>query len=186
MDVLEALQDNPIIAAVRDEEGLQKAVGSEVKVVFVLSGTLIDIKETVDLIRARGKKSLVHLDMIGGLGKEPSAVDFLSQYANPDGYITTKISLAKYAKQRGLFVVQRLFIIDSLSLATGIKGVKDTKPDAIEVMPGIASKLIERLKDQVSVPIIAGGLISTKSDIIDTLSTGVLAVATSSPELWNM
>lgn len=70
-----------------------------------------------------------------------------------------------------------------LSLATGIKSVKDTKPDAIEVMPVIASKLM--LKDQASVPIIAGGLISTKNDVIETLSTGVLAVSTSSENLWN-
>lgn len=186
MNILEDLQEYPIIAAIRDEHGLGKAIESEVKVVFILSGNLLDIKDTVDRIRSRGKKALVHLDLIGGLGRDPSSIDFLARYAQPDGYITTKVSLAKYAKQQGLFVVQRLFIIDSLSLATGIKSIKDTKPDAIEVMPGIASKLIERLKKQVNVPIIAGGLISTKSDIIETLSTGVLAISTSSEELWGM
>lgn len=185
-DILESLQEYPIIAAIRDEHGLEKAIESEVKVVFILSGNLLDIKDTVDTIRSHGKKTLVHLDLIGGLGRDNSAVDFLAQHARPDGYITTKVSLAKYAKQQGLFVVQRLFIIDSLSLATGIKSIKDTTPDAIEVMPGIASKLIERLKKQVSVPIIAGGLISSKSDIIETLSTGVLAISTSSEGLWNM
>jgi glycerol uptake operon antiterminator len=82
--------------------------------------------------------------------------------------------------------VLRLFIIDSHSLVTGIKNVLETCPDAVEVMPGIAIKLVERIKDKINVPIIAGGLISTKEDIIEALSKGVLAVSTSSEELWNM
>jgi glycerol uptake operon antiterminator len=53
-------------------------------------------------------------------------------------------------------------------------------------MPGIASKIIGRLKDRINVPVIAGGLISTKDDIIDSLSEGAVAVSTSCKDLWNM
>lgn len=185
-DIFDILESNPVIAAVREVQQVEKAVESNVGVVFILSGDLLNIKNIVETVKRRGKKVFVHIDLIEGLGKDRPAIDFIEKYAKPDGYITTKASLAKYAKQQGLFTILRLFIIDSHSLITGIKNINDNEVDAIEVMPGVASKIIERLKQQVNVPVIAGGLIETKDDIIDSLSTGILAVSTSREELWNM
>lgn len=185
-DILQVLECNPIIAAVRDERGVEKAIKSNAEVIFILSANLINIRSVVDKIKCSGKKALIHIDLIEGLGKDKAAIDFLQNYVNPDGYITTKVSLAKYAKQQGLFTIQRLFIIDSHSLNTGINNINETKADAIEVMPGIASKLIERLTEKIKVPVIAGGLVETKEDIIEALSTGVLAVSTSNTDLWDI
>lgn len=185
-DIIELLELNPVIAAVRDESGVERAVQSKVEVVFILSGNLLNIQSMVEMIKHGQKKVLIHIDLIEGLGKERAAIDFLQKYVQPDGYITTKVSLAKYAKQQGLFTILRLFIIDSHSLVTGIKSINETRLDAIEVMPGIASKLIKRLKEQVDIPVIAGGLIETKEDIIESLSTGVLAVSTSREGLWDI
>lgn len=185
-EILELLELNPVIAAIRDESQINVASDSRAEVVFILSGNLLNIKGMVEALRSRNKKVCIHIDLIEGLGRDYAAIDFLKEYVKPDGCITTKVTLAKYAKQLGLFTIQRLFVIDSHSLVTGIKNVNETCPDAIEVMPGIASKLIERLRERVNVPVIAGGLISTKDDIIESLSAGVLAVSTSCKELWNM
>ena len=184
--ILEILERNPIIGAVRDGQDIDEVVKSSVGVVFILSANLINIKKITQYIQSYDKKVCIHIDLIDGLGKDHAAVDYLKEYVKPDGYITTKVTLAKYAKQAGLFTIQRLFIIDSHSLITGAKNVRETGPDAVEVMPGIAIKILERIKEKISVPIIAGGLISTKDDIIDSLSAGVLAVSTSCRELWNM
>jgi glycerol uptake operon antiterminator len=184
--ILELLELNPVIAAIRDEGGVEKAIKSKVEVVFILSGNLLNIREIVEILKRYKKKVLIHIDLIDGLGKDRAAIDFLKKYIQPDGCITTKVALAKYAKQQGLFTILRLFIIDSHSLVTGIKSINETKLDAIEVMPGIASKLIHRLKEQVHIPVIAGGLIETKEDIIESLAAGVLAVSTSREELWDM
>ena len=42
----------------------------------------------------------------------------------------------------------------------------------VEIMPGIMPEIIERLKIEIKIPIIAGGLISDKKDIIAALSVG--------------
>jgi glycerol uptake operon antiterminator len=185
-EIIEALGENPIIGAIRSEDDLEDVIRSSAQVVFILSGNLLNIGDMTQYLKSRGKKVCIHLDLIEGLGKDHAAIDFLKKYANPDGCITTKVTLAKYARQAGLFTILRLFIIDSHSLITGIKNVHETSPDAVEVMPGIASKLVERIIGEINVPVIAGGLISTKDDIIDALSAGVLAVSTSAKHLWNM
>lgn len=48
----------------------------------------------------------------------------------------------------------------------------------VEIMPGIMPEIIERLKIEIKIPIIAGGLISDKKDIIAALSAGADAVST--------
>lgn len=185
-ELLSILESNPVIGAIRDIEQIDELVRSNVGVAFILSGNLLNIKEISDRIRSSGKKICIHVDLIEGLGKDRAAIDYIKKEIKPDGIITTKATLAKYARQEGLFTILRLFVIDSQSLVTGIKNVNDTMPDAVELMPGIASKLIQKLKGKISVPVIAGGLISTKEDIIDSLSEGVFAVSTSCQELWNM
>jgi glycerol uptake operon antiterminator len=185
-EILRVLESNPIIGAIRNENDIDGVIESGVEVVFILSGNLLNIKGITERIKSCGKRVCIHIDLIDGLGKDHAAIDFLKEYVKPDGYITTRATLAKYAKQSGLFVIQRLFIVDSHSLVTGIKSVHENAPDAVEVMPGIASKIVDKILKEISVPIIAGGLISTKDDIIEALSSGVLAVSTSARDLWDM
>lgn len=185
-EILKLLELNPVIGAIRSENDIEEVIKSRVGVIFILYGSLLNIKDITNRIKESGKKVCVHADLIDGLGKDNAAMDFLKEYIKPDGIITTKVTLARRAKQLGMFTILRLFIIDSHSLVTGVKNVQDTAPDAVEVMPGIASKLVERLSKKIDVPVIAGGLISTKDDIIDALSAGVLAVSTSCRELWDM
>lgn len=55
----------------------------------------------------------------------------------------------------------------------------------VEIMPGIMPEIIERLKIEIKIPIIAGGLISDKKDIIAALSAGADAVSTTKTGLWS-
>jgi glycerol uptake operon antiterminator len=55
----------------------------------------------------------------------------------------------------------------------------DERPDAVEIMPGIAAKVIPRIHRDIDIPVIAGGLIMDKSDIIEALSKGAIGVSTS-------
>ncbi len=80
--------------------------------------------------------------------------------------------------------VQRFFIIDSHSTDTTIETAKNTKPDMIEIMPGIATKVISKLKETITVPIIAGGLIETKAEVETAVKCGATAVSTSNVKLW--
>ena len=77
-------------------------------------------------------------------------------------------------------------MIDSLSFESGIKMVDNYKPDFVEVMPGIIPRAISELKEKIAPPIIAGGMITQKSDVIQALKAGAIAVSTSKRELWSL
>lgn len=184
LDIIESIEDNPIIAAVRDVKDLESAISSKVSVIFMLCGSIINIEQIIKKIKDRGKYVLIHIDLVEGLGRDGAAIEFLKR-VGADGIITTKPSLIKDAKSCGIFAIQRLFIVDSRSLETGIKSIIEEHPNAVEIMPAAASGIIKRIYDKVDVPVIAGGLVFDKNDVIDALSLGAVAVSTSQAMLWN-
>ena len=180
------LADNPIIAAVRDEEDLESVIKSKAHIVFVLFGDIISIPDIAKKLMASNKKVFVHLDMIGGLKADQAGVKFIKKFVNPYGIITTKAANIKYGNQEGLITIQRMFIVDSMSFKTGIKSLKEASPNAIEVMPGVSNCIINRIKEKTKLPIIAGGLISEKEDIYNAIDAGAIAISTTCRKLWNM
>jgi glycerol uptake operon antiterminator len=182
--LLNQLEAYPIIAAVRDEEGMAKALTSPVKVIFLLNGTLSNIRSRINQVKDCGKVVFVHLEMMSGLSKDQAAVEFLHMEMKPTGILTTKPNLVQRARSLGLVTVQRLFMLDSLSIQTGIKMVNMNRPDFIEIMPAIIPKVMVRVKKESTIPIIAGGMVETKEEIIELLKVGVTAVSTSKTELW--
>lgn len=184
--IFDHLEAHPIIAAVRDEQGFTLALSSSVRVIFLLDATLCNLKERVWKVKEQQKEVFVHLEMVSGLSKDQAAVEFLKTEIDPSGIITTKANLIPSARQIGLSVVQRLFMLDSLSIQTGLKMVHTNRPDFVEVMPGIIPKIITEIKNSCQIPIIAGGMIRAKEEIIDLLKAGALAVSTSKKELWDL
>ncbi|MBM7581647.1 glycerol uptake operon antiterminator [Caldicoprobacter guelmensis] len=184
--IIECLETNPIIAALPHTEMLQQALDSSVNVVFLLSGSILTLQDIVGELKDKGKKVFVHIDLIEGLGKDLAAVDFIQYRIQADGILSTKNNLLKYGKEIGLITVQRLFLVDSRSFESGIKMVQSYDPDFVEVMPGIVPKAIAELKQKIPQPIIAGGMITCKQDIIQALGAGAVAVSTSKVELWEL
>lgn len=183
---MDIVKDSPIIAAVKNEKELRHALQSECETVFLLFGSLLSVDELVKKIKESGKTAIVHIDLIEGLGNNDIAVDFLKKYCSPDGIISTKVSMIKRAKKLGLTTVHRMFIIDSLSIGN-IKTVLDAgNPDYVEILPGIIPKAIEEICETVSIPVITGGLIKKKEEVIAALNAGAAAVSTSCEEVWGM
>jgi glycerol uptake operon antiterminator len=182
----QTLIENPIVAAIRNDEDLNMVIKSRAAIVFILYGSIINIGDISTKLRDAGKIVFVHVDMIDGLRGDIAGIEFIKKYANPFGMITTKPSNIKHVKQLGLYTIQRIFTIDSLSLKTGVKSALETGTDAVEVMPGIAPKIIGLMQKEISVPIIAGGLIDSKKDIMEALSAGALAISTTARNLWNL
>ena len=60
----EALEDSPIIAAIKDDEGLKKCVTSDSRVIFILYGDILTIPDIIDTVKAAGKLAMVHIDLI--------------------------------------------------------------------------------------------------------------------------
>ena len=182
----ELLIENPVIGAIRNDEDLEKVISSNVLVVFVLYGSIINLKDICEKLKAAGKVVFVHADLIEGLKGDHTGMLFIKQCGDPYGIITTKATNIKNGKKLKFCVIQRIFVVDSLSLMTGIKNIQAVLPDAVEVMPGVASRIIKSMENQVRVPIIAGGLIQTKRDVMDSLGAGAMAISTTNRELWDL
>lgn len=184
--MIEALEDCPVIAAVKDDKGLEECLDMEVELVFVLYGTVCTISDIVKKIKEKGKRAVVHMDLVHGLSGKEAAVDFLKHYTMADGIITTKPALIKYAKELGMFTVLRFFVIDSMAYDNIQKQTACYHPDVIEILPGLMPRVIEKIEKSVRCPVIAGGLISEKEDIVAALKAGASAISTTNPNVWKM
>lgn len=172
-----------IIAAIRKKEDFSVAVKSNVGIIFDLCPNILEIKERIKICHKEGKKIFIHIDLAEGIGKDKYAMKFLKNL-DLDGIISTRTNLIKFAKEAGLLAVQRFFTVDSQSVNTAVETLKTSKADMIEIMPGIATKAITRLKENIKNPIIAGGLIETSDEIKSAFEAGAMAVSVGKCDLW--
>jgi len=185
-ELYDAITANPIISAVKDDEGLAHCLKlSDVSVVFVLYGEAVNIADIVDKIKEAGKIAIVHVDLVAGLSLRVESVDFIAKYTKADGIISTRFELVKRAKELGLSTVYRFFAIDSKVLNNINYHVSDYA-DIVEILPGLMPKIIRQMVKRMSVPVIAGGLISDKEDVLAALDAGAIAISTTCEEVWKM
>lgn len=180
------INDNPIIAAINDIEKIEDVISSPCKIVFLLTGNILNIGDTINALKKHKKLVFVHIDLIGGFSKDITALKYINKTIEPDGIITTKSNLIKAAKELNIFTIQRLFILDSLALTSGIKSISFVRPDAVEILPGIMPKVIKEIRQEARIPVIAGGLIRDKADVIDSLNAGAVGISTSKKAVWYM
>lgn len=184
--ILEQLEYNPVILAVKGKIELEKALEEESKVIFLLGESLITLKKDVEKIKEKEKIAIVHIDLIEGMSSKEESVDFIKDYTKIDGIISTKPLVVKRAKDLGLFAILRQFIIDSLSLKNLDKNILKSDPDMIEILPGVMPKIINKIAKSSKVPIISGGLILDKEDVLNALKNGAMAISTSNEKVWKL
>ena len=177
---------SPIITAVKDEQGLEKALKTESPVLFLLFGNICNITGLVDQVKNSGKIAIVHVDLIQGLSSKEVAVDFIHQNTRADGIISNKAPLVRHAMDLGMIGGQRTFLIDSMALETTKKQLLTFQPDFMELMPGVMPKILKTVRGYTEIPLVAGGLISDKKDILAAFDAGVDAVSTTREELWGL
>lgn len=185
MGVLErTLEGCPVIAAVKSDDGTAECIASESKVVFVLYGDVNSVEMIVKRLKSAGKIVFVHADLIEGLSAREAAVDYLIRCAKPDGIISTKLPLLRFAKAKGLSTILRFFMIDSIAMEN-VKKIKNERcVDMIEVMPGLMPKVIRKVSGISGKKIIAGGLITDKCDVSAALEAGAVAVSSTNTAVW--
>jgi glycerol uptake operon antiterminator len=153
---------------------------------IILFGDINNLPDLIQRSDAAGKLLLLHLDLIGGIGRDRAGIQFLAKQG-VKGLITTKPQLAKMARQEGMRVIQRMFLVDSESLRTGISLLKGFRPDAIEALPASTpASVLAELKAATDVPILVGGLVRAADDVVQAVANGAFAVSTSKQELWNL
>lgn len=184
IQLIELFQGNPVISAVSDLKLLKEALKSPSGIIFMLTGDIMNLQGVVKKCREYNKVVFLHLDLIKGFSRDIESLKFIKEYINPDGVISTKTTLLKNARHEGLFIIQRLFMLDSSSLGISIKSAQELRPDAVEIMPGIMPKIIKKTCENLHVPVIAGGLIEDKHEVITALEAGATSISTSRVDLW--
>ena len=58
------------------------------------------------------------------------------------------------------------------------------RPDVVEILPGAMPKVLRQLTAFSPVPVIAGGLIHDKEDVIAALDAGAAAISSTDPAIW--
>lgn len=184
-EIKEIIEDTPVIMAVKDWAGVRQCIGQESKVVFILFGDICNIDEIVKIVKDAGKLAIVHMDLITGLGNKEISVDYIRKSTEADGIISTKPAMIKRGKELDLFTILRFFLLDSIALENVMKQ-DGSFADMIEILPGIMPKVTRCVTESLSIPVICGGLISDKEDIINALSAGAVAISTTNPVAWAM
>jgi glycerol uptake operon antiterminator len=183
-DVLK-LVNGPIIPAPRTMDDFRIALANfAFPSVILLFGDIGNLAELLALARQHQKRLLLHFDLMEGIGKDRAGVKFVAQMG-VTAIITTKSHLGKVARDEGMVVIQRIFLMDSEALRHGINTLRNFRPDAIEVLPAsIPASAVQQLTRETGLPIFAGGLMRTREDVKSALKNGVYAVSTSNRNLW--
>ena len=174
-ELMDAIQETPVIAAVKDDDGLQNALQNEnIRVVFILYGDICNISTLVQRIHAAGKFAIVHVDLIAGHASKEVAVDFIRSQTEADGIISTRQSF-----------IRRVFLLDSISLES-LGKMPANLPDCLDILPGTMPKILRRVCADAKVPVLTGGLIADKEDVMAALDAGATAISTTNQAVWNM
>jgi len=177
------MEKSKIIAATRSNEELLIAAKSKAEIIFMLAPNIADIKEQAELVHKAGKKFFIHLDLAEGIGKDAYGIRFAKEQGI-DGIISTRTNIIKMSRKEGVFTVQRFFIVDTHSIDTTIESAKASKADMIEIMPATVYKVVKKLKSELEMPIVLGGLLETEAEVLEALSGGATAISTGKRELW--
>ena len=179
------LERNPVVPALKDAGQLAACAACPCRVVFVLCGTILDIEDLIARLHAAGKKAVIHADLIAGLAPREIAVDFLHR-CGADGIISTRPHLVRRGRELGLLTVLRVFAIDSKAVSNLPGETEVGRPDMTALLPRAIPAATARLCRELTVPVIAGGLLESKSDVTTALAAGALCVSTSRSDLWNL
>lgn len=176
----------PVIPAIRRTEDIDAALASPAEVVFLMTGDIFEVAGIVQSIQNSGKAVLVHADLIKGIAHDKEGITYICKEVQPDGIISTKAHLLHVAKKAKLFTVQHLFLIDTQAFETGLRHIKESKADAIELMPGLMPRVIRELLENTDRPVFAAGMIKTFREVQEAIEAGARAAVVGKKSLWSI
>ena len=184
----ERLERRKLIAAIKEPKSIERAIKykENISAVILMTGNILTAKEYVDVLHKEGLPVILHVEKIGGLQVDPYGIDFITDYVKPFAIVTTKSSIIKRAKSKGMFVIQRVFLIDTEVYEHLLDSFDHLQADIIEIMPSRAPDFLEKLSKVSPVPVITGGLLTTSDHAKEALERGAAAVTTSNAKLWKL
>lgn len=179
-----SFHNQPILPAIRNMKQFDEFLNSSFSYGVILDIHLGQLKGVIKEAQKHGKNMMVHVDLIQGIKHDEYGAEFICQDIKPAGIISTRSNVIAKAKQKKIYAIQRLFLLDTSAMEKSMEFIGKHKPDFIEVLPGIVPSLIQEIKEKTGIPIFAGGFIRTEEDVEKALKAGAVAVTTSNTKLW--
>jgi len=181
----EMLRAHPVIPALRSLTDLPAALAAPSRVVYLLAAGLSTIDEYLQALRVRDKEVVVNLDLFAGLSRNAEAVEYLAA-SGCAGIISTHTDVLGVTRSLGLYAVQRTFVIDSESVTSTMRSLRNFVPDALELLPApVAPRMLPHLRERYgTVAAVGGGLIADLQEADLLIRQGLDAVSTGNPKLW--
>lgn len=174
----------PVAAALKSSEDQEFALNSVVPLLFVLKGNAFELPRFVAQAHERGKGVVVHIELMGGVGKDRAGIQYLHQIGI-DAIITSRAQLVTAGKAEGLITIQRLLLTDDAALEAGVRTIARATPDLVEVLPGILfPELAPTLRQSLPGPFIAGGFLRSAEDVAAVRAAGGILSSSSARNLW--
>ncbi|MCA0971634.1 glycerol-3-phosphate responsive antiterminator [Halobacillus litoralis] len=177
--------EQSVLPAVKSIKDFESLLERDTEYIVLLETRLGLLRKLVRVAHKADKKVLIHIDLVQGLKADDYGMEYIAQEVKPDGIISTRAHIIKLAKKQKMLSIQRLFLIDSQAVEHNLNIIKKTQPDYVEVLPGLLPGMIREIKDQVGVPVIAGGLIRKPEEVSQAFESGASAITTSRSELWS-
>src|SRR5712675_2121926 len=175
----------PVAAAIKSNEDIQVALDSDALLLFILKGDAFQLAPFVAQARERGKRLVIHVDLVSGVGKDRVGIQYLHQIG-VDAIITSRSQLVSAGHAEGLITIQRLLLVDDSALETGVRTIARAAPDIVEVLPGIIfPEIAKTLQQLLPGPFIAGGFIRDAMEVARIHAAGAILSSSSTHALWN-
>ena len=130
----------------------------------VLMNVHLSLLESVfKAAREKEKKVILHIDRINGLADDEYGAEFAAQRYHPAAAVSIKPSVIHTLKKNNITSIQRIFLIDSFALKRSADSLENTRPDYVEVMPGVCEAVAPLLREKMGDRLIAGGLIPDRA-----------------------
>lgn len=184
--ILTLLEDNPIIASIKDDNSLEKVLKSDCGIVFILYGSILNIGEIVKKIKDVGKIAFIDVDLIDGFANKEVVIEYLKKHTDADGILSSKASMVRAANNYNFYSIHRFFLIDSFSFHNIKKQVNTSNPDCIQILPGAMPKVISWVIERIDIPVIVGGLVCEKEDVVAALKAGATAISSTNVDIWSI
>ncbi|PTE32537.1 glycerol-3-phosphate responsive antiterminator GlpP [Mammaliicoccus fleurettii] len=173
-----------ILPAIRSMKDMEKFFKMDYDRCVLLDTHIGHLQGILEQIKKHDTEVMLHIDLIKGLSNDEAAVEYVIQQYKPHGIISTKSKIIRRAKKLNTLTILRVFILDSTALSRSIELIKQSDPDLVEVLPGVATKVIKEISDQTGKRIIAGGLINTEQEIELAIESGAQYITSSDTSIW--
>ncbi|MFT0846348.1 glycerol-3-phosphate responsive antiterminator [Actinomycetaceae bacterium L2_0104] len=180
--------DRAIIPSVQSLANLDAALESPGPAILLTDIHIGNVGPLSQRCQKAGHKVLVRPDLIEGLKSDRRGITLLKQEFNVDGVFTGSAATARQARQVGLDVYWRFFLLDRKALQSAANQMGTLPWDGYELAPGpMALMCADTLMASAGhKPLIAGGFVSTPEMAGALFKAGFSAINTSDSSLWKL